>query len=428
MTVDKKQIVVLGAGYGGLRTALKLEQALKQNTNWQIVLVDHYDFHQLKTELHEVAAGRTSAKQVIVPIAKLIKNKNIDFFHAEATNIDFRQRVISTTRGKVRYDKLVIALGSETEFFGIPGLNTKAFTLTSVDDANRIKTHIREMFAQAKNEKDDAKRRAMLTVVVGGGGFTGVELATELTGYTSKLCKQLKIAPHETQLIVIEAGKTVLPGFDLELVKRAQQVLNTKGIKLMLKTPCVSVKDDSVQLKSGEKIPTYTLIWTGGVRACDLVAEAGLKYGPRSRVVVNPYLESVDHPGVYVIGDNALVLDSITNRPLAPTAQLALQQAEFAALNIYAEIMGVKRVRYVPKVAGQFVSLGGRNAVGWVWKFKVRGFVAWFLKRTTLVRYLYSLGGLKLVIPRLPALFFLRRALSEGIYETNYKILLRQLK
>jgi NADH dehydrogenase len=142
------------------------------------------------------------------------------------------------------------------------------------------------------------------------------------------------------------------------------------------------------------------------VRACDLVAEAGLKYGPRSRVVVNPYLESVDHPEVYVIGDNALVIDPVTNRPLAPTAQLALQQAEFAALNIYAEIRGLKRVRYVPKMAGQFVSLGGRNAVGWVWRFKVAGFVAWFLKCMTLVRYLYQLGGLRLVIPRFAKLFF----------------------
>jgi len=262
------------------------------------------------------------------------------------------------------------------------------------------------MFAQARNEKNNAKKKAMLTFAVGGGGFTGVELATELIGNISKLRKQFEIAPNETQLIVIEAGDTILPGFDLELVERAQQVMKTKGVRLMLKTPCVSVNGDSVTLKTGEKIPTRTLIWTGGVRACDLVAKAGLKYGPRSRVVVNTYLESVDHPRVYVIGDNALVLDPVTNRPLAPSAQLALQQAEFAALNITAEIKEVKRVRYVPKVAGEFVSLGGGNAVGWVRKFKVMGFMAWFLKRMTVVRYLYSLGGLKLVIPRLPSLSF----------------------
>jgi len=404
LMVNKKHIVILGAGYGGLRTALKLEQLLQQNADWRILLIDRYDFHQLKTELHEVAAGKISAKVAAIPILKLIKNKKIEFIQAEVTNIDFNQHVVSTTRGKISYDKLVIALGSETEFFGIPGLSKQAFTLSSIDDAKHIKAHIHNMFAQAKNEKDEAERQAMLTIVVGGGGFTGVELATELTDYLSKLCKQFGIALNETQLVVIEAEDTILAGFDVELANRAQQVMKRKGIRLMLKTPCVSMEKNLVKLRTGENVRTRTLIWTGGVRTCDLVAEAGLKYGPRSRVVVNPYLESVDHPEVYVIGDNALILDPSTNRPLAPTAQLALQQAELAALNIYAEIKGAKRVRYVPKVVGQFVSLGGRNAVGWVWKFKVTGFVAWFLKRITLVRYLYSLGGFKLMIPRLPAL------------------------
>lgn len=195
---------------------------------------------------------------------------------------------------------------------------------------------------------------------------------------------------NETQLIVVEAGETILPGFDSELINRAMRVVKSKGIKLMLKTPIIAVEDHTIHLKDGGKIRAHTLIWTGGVRANDLVAESGLKYGPRSRVVVNPYLESVDHPSVYVIGDNSLVLDPVTSRPLAPTAQLALQQAKFAALNIYAEMKGAKRVRYVPKVAGQFVSLGGREAVGWVWRFKVTGFLAWFLKRISLLRYLYS--------------------------------------
>jgi NADH dehydrogenase len=241
--------------------------------------------------------------------------------------------------------------------------------------------------------------------MIGGGGFTGVELATELTGYIKKLCKQFQTNPNDTHLIVVEGGATVLSGFDPELIEQAQETMRKKDIELILKTPCVSFEIDSVTLKAGGKILTDTVIWTGGVRACDLVSESGLHYGPRSRVVVNPLLESVDHPRVYVIGDNALVLDPVTNRPLAPTAQLALQQAEIAALNIYAEIKGAKRTRYIPKIAGQFVSLGDRDAVGWIWKLKVSGFIAWMFKRMTVVRYLLSLGGLGLLVPRLPALF-----------------------
>lgn len=406
MSRDKKQIVILGAGYGGLRTALMLEKLLKRNPSWLILLVDRFDLHQLKTELHELAAERIGIEAVAIPIAKLIKNRNIEFLQAEAIDIDFTHHAITTSRGKISYDKLVIALGSETEFFGIPGLDKHAFTLTSVDDAMRINAHVHEMFDRAKGEADAAKRQTMLTFVVGGGGFTGVELATELVDYASRLSKRFGIPQQETRVIVIEAEDRILPGFDSELVSQAQKIMIAKGIRLMLKTPCVSIEDDYVKLKTGEGITTRTLIWTGGVRACDLVAEAGLKYGPRGRVVINQYLESVDHPDVYVIGDNALVLDPVTNRPLAPSAQLALQQAEVAAVNLSAEIKGVRRVRYVPKVAGEFVSLGGRNAVGWVWRFRVTGIVAWLLKRLSVVRYLYSLGGLRLVLPRLRALFF----------------------
>ncbi len=406
MTTNKRQVIILGAGYGGLRTALKLEGLLKTKKDWRILLVDQYDYHQLKTELHEVAANRTDFQTITIPIAELIKGKKIDFLQAEAISIDFDQSIATTNRGKIKYDKLVIALGSETEFFGIPKLSKQAFTLSSADDATLIRNHIRDMFAQARDEKDERRRRALLTVVVGGGGFTGVELATELIEYMYELCEEFRIAEAKPQLIVIEAGESILPGFDPELIDVAQRAMKSKGIRLMLRTPCVSAEEDFVNLKTGEKILTHTLIWTGGVRACDLVAEAGLKYGSRSRVVVNPFLESVDHVGVYVIGDDALVLDPVTNRPMAPTAQLALQQADYVALNIYAEISGRRRVRYKPEISGQFVSLGGRNAVGWVWRFKVTGFPAWFLKRITLVRYLFSLGKFRVAISRLPALLF----------------------
>ena len=402
---NRKQIVILGAGYAGLCTALRLERLLRKNVNWGIVLVDRNNFHQLKTELHEVAAGRISEETVSIPIARLIDKKNINFFNAEATHIDFVQQFVTTSKGKVKYDKLVIALGSETEFFGIPGMGAQTFTLTSVEDAKRIKNHIREMFVQAKNEKGDAKRQALLTFIIGGGGFTGVELATELVGFISELCRQFEIATEKVQVIVVEAAERILPGFDLELVNQAQKAMKNMGIRLLLKTPCVSAEEDYVRLRGGQKISTRTLIWTGGVRACDLLAKTELKFGPRGRVAVNPYLESVDHPGIYVIGDNALVVDPITKRPLAPSAQLALQQAEIVASNLCAEINGVKRARYTPKVVGEFVSLGGRNAVGWVWKFRVTGFAAWFLKRMSVVRYLYSIGGLKLAVLRLPALF-----------------------
>jgi len=399
--MKKTQVVILGAGYSGLYTALKLERLLKRRQHWKILLIDQSDYHQLKTELYGVVVKKKTFEAVTVPFRNLLSHKRISFMHAKATHIEFAQKIVMTTQGKVGYDKLVIALGSETEFFGIPGLKEHAFTLASMDDAQRIRSHIQKMFAQSADEADEKVRRTRLTFVVGGGGFTGVELATELADYIVKLAKEADISNEEPRLIVVEAGGSVLPGFDVKLVNQASHVLKSIGTKLMLKTPVVALDGNTIQLKTGEEIQTATLIWTGGVRANALVAKSGLKCGPRGRVVVNPFLESVDYTGVYAVGDNSLALDSGTGRPLAPTAQLALKQAETVAFNIYAELTGKRRKRFTPRNMGQFVSLGRHDAIGWVWKFRVSGFPAWLLKRLSVLRYLYSIGGLKLTLAKL---------------------------
>jgi NADH dehydrogenase len=404
--MENKQIVILGAGYGGLCTALKLERLLKNIKDCEILLIDQNNYHQLKTELHEVAAERKTFEDITIPIQTLLKHKRINFLHAKITHVDFAKKTVTTTRGKVSYSKLVIALGSETEFFGIPELKEHAFTLASIDDAQRIRSHIQKMFTQTVNEKvDERARQTALTFVVGGGGFTGVELATELADYIAKLGKEARIRKEEFRLVVVDAGGSILSGFDVKLVNKAARVLELKSIKVMLKTLVVAFDGTTLRLKTSDEIQTKTLIWTGGVRANALVAKSKLKCGPRGRVVVNPFLESVDYAGVYVVGDNALVLDSATGRPLAPTAQLALQQAKTAAFNIYAELTGSRRKRFIPKVMGQFVSLGGHEAVGWIWKLRVSGFLAWFLKRLSVLKYLYSIGGLKLIVAKLQLFF-----------------------
>jgi len=398
MRSDQNQVVILGAGYGGLRTALRLEPLLRQNPYWRILLVDRFNYHQLKTEIHEVAAGRISPEEAAISIPALIRGRRIEFLQAEVTGINFDEWTLKTSQGKIQYNILVIALGSETEFYNIPGLTQCAFTLSSVEDGVHIKEHIRSMFAQARAETHEAKKKAMLTVVLGGAGFTGVELATELSDYLRKLSRQFNIRPDQARLIVIEALDSILPGFEMDLIKQAQKIMKSRGIDLRLNTPLVSAESSSVTLGTGEEVRTHTIIWTGGIRASSTVARSGLTRGAGSRIAVNPYLESVDFQRAYLVGDVALVLDSATNTPLAPTAQLALQQADVAAQNILADIKHLRRVKYVPKVVGQFVSLGGKNAVGWVWKFRVTGFLAWFLKRVAFLRYLYSIGGLQLVL------------------------------
>lgn len=278
--MEKIQVVILGAGYGGLYAALKLEHLLKKRKDWEILLVDQNDYHQLKTELHEAAAERKTFEAITIPFRNLLKHKRINFMQARATHIDFAKKTVMTTQGKVKYDRLVIALGSETEFFGVPGLEEHAFTLASMDDAQRIRSHIQKMFMQSANEADEKVRQTALTFVVGGGGFTGVELATELADYIAKLAKEVDIGKDEPRLIIVEAGGSILPGFDVKLVNRAFRVLKSRGTKLLLKTPVVAFDGNTIQLKTNREIQTKTLIWTGGVRASALVAKSESKCGP----------------------------------------------------------------------------------------------------------------------------------------------------
>jgi len=403
--MEKTHIVILGGGYGGLSAALELDRLLKNRQDYRILLIDGKEDHQVKADLHLVAAERKTEKAITIPFRKILQNRKIEFMRAEVLSIDFAHKNVLTTEGKVRYDKLVIALGSETEYFGIPGLKEHALTLTSIDDALRIRNHIRDMFAKSVTSSDEKNSRAMLTFVVGGGGFTGVELATELTDYIAKLAEEAKMDRDETRLIVVEAEDTILPGFDIKLADRVIHVLESRGIELMLRKPVVAFDGNTVQLRTGEKIDTKTLIWTGGVRSNAVAADSGLETGSHGRIVINPFSESVDYAGVYAIGDNSLVLDPSTSRPLAPTGQLTLQQAKIAAFNIYAELMGKRRKRFTPHIVGQFVCLGRREAAGWVWKFSVFGFFAWFLKQIRLLMYFHYIGGLKLMLARLPQLF-----------------------
>ena len=173
--MEKVRIVILGAGYGGLYTALKLERFLRKrkSQNHEILLIDKNEYHQLKTELHEATAGKKTFEVVTIPLRKLLEHKQISFLQAEIIHMDFLQKTVETAQGQVKYDKLVVALGSQTEFFGIPGLKPHALTLTSIGDAQRIKNHIRKMFRRALKETDKKVRQSVLTFLIGGGGFSG---------------------------------------------------------------------------------------------------------------------------------------------------------------------------------------------------------------------------------------------------------------
>lgn len=393
----QRNMVVLGAGYGGLRTALRSEKLLGPLPDHRILLVDQNQHHQLITHLHEVVGGRTPAGEVALPLDRVLGARLIDFRQARVTGLDLEGRRVFTDRGGLPYEKLVIALGSETNFYGIPGMREHAFTLKSLGDACLLQGHIHEMLAWGAAQTDPQVRQEALTFVVGGGGFTGTELAAELAEYLPRLASRYGLAPREPKVVVLEAGQALLPGLDARLAARAARLLRRRGLDIAFGSPAQAAEARGVVLASGQRIASRTLIWTGGVRAPEMLGRWGLPTGVGGRVVVDAFLEVEGHPGVYVVGDSALVVDPVTQRPAAPSAQLAVAQGEAAAWNIFAGITGASPQPYQPHLAGEAISLGARDGVAWVGPLRLVRAPAQWLKAFIARRYLWETGGLELL-------------------------------
>jgi NADH dehydrogenase len=385
-----KRVVILGAGYAGLVAALELNK-LTTAQEAEIILVNKHDYHQLITQLHEPAVGAKSDKDIIISLNSILGMKKIKFVKDIVEKINKEEKTVELKQsGTLSYDYLVVALGSETEFFGIPGLKEHSFTMKSVNQARRIREHIEQCFANYNEEKRDS----LLTFVVGGAGFSGIELVGEMADKFPELAAKYNVPREKVKLINVEAAPMILPGFDADLVEFAKKSLEERGVKFIIGAPVVQVEPGKVHLKTGDVIETETMIWTGGVRGVPIVAEAGFETEPRGRAKVDEYLRAVGHEDVWIIGDACFVLNP-EGRPYPPTAQISTQMGETAAENIYATIKHMKLEKFEPVLLGAVASLGRKEAIGKLGtKMKAKGWVAYRVKDASKYRYLAKIGAL----------------------------------
>jgi NADH dehydrogenase len=385
-----KEILILGAGYGGLLSALSARAHLTVDEA-NITVVNRVGTHQIITELHRLAAGNVSEKAVALPLEKLLKGKQINITVGEVQSIDVEGKKVALTNGSsYRYDALVLALGSETNYFGIPGLQENSLILKSVSDANRIFAHVKDRikaYAQSKNKAD-------ATFVIGGGGLTGVELVGELADELPAICRQNGVDFADISLYLVEAMPTILPMFSPELIQRAVTSLEKRGVEFLTSLPITEVKGQTVTLKDGRTIDTNTLVWTGGVQGNTLVANCGIEVN-RGRATVNEALQSTSHSDVYLAGDCAVVFGP-EGRPYPPTAQLAWQMGELIGANIAAAFKGMKQDGFQPVFSGTLASLGRKDGIGAVGGtgIELRGLPASLMKKASNARYLTHINGL----------------------------------
>ncbi len=389
MSRTPAKIVIVGGGFGGLYAALTLERELTE-----VTLVDRRNYFTFTPLLPEVAAGTLGRAHVTYPFRFLARNGRFHFIQGEVQAFDLDARTVWTETLAIPYDYLIVALGSVPFFFGNRQIEAHSLPLTSVEEALAIRNHVIRCFEQAVLERDPVRRRQLLTIVVGGAGPSGVEIAAELHHLIhTVLLKYYPVDPALVRVLLVDGADRILVHFARELAEAGQKELVRRGIEVRLKTRVTDASDEHVELNGGqETIPTRTFIWTGGVTANPVLARLPAAKTRRGAVVADEFLKIPEHPEVYVIGDGACVLDRRHGQPYPPVAPVAIHQGIRAAGNIVNTLQGRVREPFRFDFTGNIVGLGGGSALVNLLGIKFHGRLGWWFYR---MAYLQRVVGVK---------------------------------
>lgn len=394
---NKKRIVLLGGGYGGILTAKKLSRKLKKDNNVEITLIDKNPYHTMLTELHEVAAGRVPEDSIRIDLKKIFAKRKVDVVLDEVTDIDFDKKVLRSEKNSYEYDYLVVGTGSKPTFWGVKGAEEFTHQLWSYEDAVNLKEHILNMFRKAAKETNKEKRQKMLTFVVVGGGFTGIEMIGELGEWKDRLCKEFYIDKEDVKLYAVDALSKILPIFPDNLVRKAEKRLNKLGVEIITDAGITEVSKDFVVLGDKGRIDTNTVVWAAGVEGSDIMDKMDTEQKGRKRVVTNDKLQAIDHENVYVVGDNIFYIPEGEERPVPQMVENAEHSAPIVAHNIYTDIKGGEKKSYKPVFHGAMVCIGGRYGVAHIGMpgkfFGLTGFFAMFVKHFINLVYFFQVAG-----------------------------------
>ncbi|HAR1608363.1 TPA: NAD(P)/FAD-dependent oxidoreductase, partial [Enterococcus faecium] len=389
-----QNIVVVGAGYAGVSATKFLAKKFKKDTDVTITLIDRHSYHTMMTELHEVAGGRVEPEAIQYDLQRLFsRKKNVKLVTDTVTGIDKENKVVKTLAGSYPFDQLILGMGGEPNDFGTPGVKENGFTLWSFDDAVKIRHHIEATVAKAAIEPDAEVRKAMLTFVVCGSGFTGIEMVGELIDWKDRLAKDAKIDPDEITLMVVEAMPTILNMLSRNDAAKAERYLEKKNVQLLLNSPIVEVAADHIKLKDGSEVPTHTLIWTAGVKATSDAADFGLEAARGSRLVANEYMQAkgYEDKNIYIIGD-LVYYEETPNTPTPQIVQAAEQTGHTAAANIVADIKGGEKHAFKGNYQGFMVSIGAKWGVANLFdKIHLSGFLAIIMKHIVNLKYFFDI-------------------------------------
>jgi NADH dehydrogenase len=362
-----KKLLILGAGYGGLRVAQKLDSLARGRSQWEVTLVDQRDYHLIQVRIHEVAANSIPADKVKIPLSELLEGRNVKFVQARIEKIDPQTKTVQTSAGVLSYDRLVIALGSETAYRNIPGLQEHTFAMKSLEDARAYRRAVIDAFKEAANPDGPALKLPdeRLTFIVGGAGLTGTELAAEMVDFCQDLVKHFPSTRRAYKIILLDAANQILPQLDREYGDYVRGELVHKGVTVITGAFIEKVELGTIYLKGGKVLTGKVICWAGGIKAPAILQESGFEVTKDGRIVVDAYLRSKQYPEVYVIGDNALIPDrrSSSGASVPQTGQYAERQGEYVAEALWDEERNLRPHRYLPFTLGTAISLGRTEAL-----------------------------------------------------------------
>jgi NADH dehydrogenase len=381
----RRRVVILGGGFAGLHAARRLQRTLGRQGDLEVVLISRENYVLFTPMLHEVAAGDLDPADIVIPLRKMLRRVRV--IQGEVTDIDLQARVVRYAVGALRqpreltYDHLLLAMGSETNYFGMKHLEAAAATMKTLGDAALLRNRMVALLEEAAQETDEGRRRRLMTFVVAGGGFAGVETVGAINDFLRETLRYYpELDESVLRVVLVHPGKVVLPELGERLGRYAQEKLQRRGVELRLETQVTGYEDETVKVAPGDPMGTMSLIWTAGVMPAAALGPLPVDK-IKGRIRVNECLEVTGHEGVvWAVGDCAAVPDGRGGfHP--PTAQHGMREAFTAAKNIEAVVRGRAQKPFTFSTIGQLASIGHRTGVAQILGMRFSGFVAWWLWR-----------------------------------------------
>jgi NADH dehydrogenase len=378
-------VVVLGGGFGGVYTARYLERLKRRGAPIDITLVSRENFFLFTPMLHEVAASDLDITHIVSPLRTLLHRSSV--FVGDVESIDVTERRVRVAHGFERhvhdleYDHLVIALGSTTNFYGLPGLEPHSVTMKTLGDAIHLRNRVIAMLEEAENECSGVED-SQLTFVVAGGGFAGVETLGALNDFVREALHFYPgLHARRLRMVLVHSGPTILPELGETLGAYAARKLAARGVEILTNARVTGVTPHGVSLADGRFVASRLVVWTAGTSPHPLIGRLPCDTD-HGRIKVDDTMAVPGHPGVWALGDCALIPDRRTGRPFPPTAQHAIREARVLAENIVASLAGRSLRRFDFRTLGQLAAIGRRTGVARIFGINFSGFAAWWLWRT----------------------------------------------